>query len=166
MFKVLVDEDMPRTTAGLLRSLDIDAIDVRDVGLKGATDARIFEYAQKEEMIIMSRDMEFGNILKYPLGSHCGIIVARFPHTFVRRQILDTIREFFVDVEKSKLPNNLTIIEVGRYRTRTQNSLMLNQQQSIKVCTSSGLILKSCLPRSSGRWYRGLLRRSGRSYWG
>ena len=48
MFKILVDEDMPRPTTGLLRSLDIDAIDARDVGLKGATDAKIFEYAQKE----------------------------------------------------------------------------------------------------------------------
>ncbi|MBN1841426.1 MAG: DUF5615 family PIN-like protein [Deltaproteobacteria bacterium] len=41
-------------TAGLLRCLDIDAVDVRDVGLKGATDAKIFEYAQKERMIIMA----------------------------------------------------------------------------------------------------------------
>ena len=52
MLKVLVDEDMPRPTADLLRSVDIDAIDVRDVGLKGATDAKVFEYAQKEGMII------------------------------------------------------------------------------------------------------------------
>ena len=43
MLKVLVDEDMPRPTAGLLRSLDIDAIDVRDVGLKGATEAKILD---------------------------------------------------------------------------------------------------------------------------
>ena len=75
MLKVLVDEDMPRPTTGLLRSLNIDAIDARDVGLKGAIDANIFEYAQKEGMIIITRDREFGNILMYPLGSHCGIIV-------------------------------------------------------------------------------------------
>ena len=75
MFKILVDEDMPRPTTGLLRSLDIDATDARDVGLKGATDAKIFEYAQKKGMIIITRDREFGNILMYPLGSHCGIIV-------------------------------------------------------------------------------------------
>ncbi len=119
MFKILVDEDMPRPTTGLLRSLDIDATDARDVGLKGATDAKIFEYAQKEGMIIITRDREFGNISEYPLGSHCGIIVARFPYTFVRQQILDVLRKFFIDVEKSKLVNNLTILEVGKYRIRT-----------------------------------------------
>ena len=87
--------------------------------MKGAIDARIFEYAQKEGRIIITRDREFGNILKYPLGSHCGVIVVRIPYTFVRRQILDIIRKFFVNVEKNKLPNNLTILEIGKYRIRT-----------------------------------------------
>ena len=41
MFKVLVDEDMPRPTAGLLRSLDIDAIDVRNVGIKNPPAERV-----------------------------------------------------------------------------------------------------------------------------
>lgn len=32
MIKILVYEDMPRPTADLLRSLNIDAFDVREVG--------------------------------------------------------------------------------------------------------------------------------------
>jgi predicted nuclease of predicted toxin-antitoxin system len=74
MLRILADEDMPRPTAGLLQSLGIDAIDLRDAGLKGATDAEVFGYAQKQEMVIISRDKEFGNIVKYPLGTHHGII--------------------------------------------------------------------------------------------
>lgn len=119
MLKFLVDEDMPRSTTGLLRSLNIEAIDARDVGLKGTEDAKIFLYAQKEGLIIITRDKEFGNIVKYPLGSHCGIIVVSFPYTFVRSQILDTIRKFFTSVEMIKLPHNLTILEVEKYRIRT-----------------------------------------------
>lgn len=34
MLKVLVDEDLRRSTAAFLQSLSIDARDVRDVGLK------------------------------------------------------------------------------------------------------------------------------------
>ena len=119
MIKILVDEDMPRPTADLLRSLNIDAFDVREIGLKGATDQEIFKYAQKKRMIIISRDKEFSSIVKYPLGTHSGIIVARLPYTFVRSQILSIIKEFFIDVEKSKLPNNLTILEVEKYRIKT-----------------------------------------------
>ncbi len=118
MLKILVDEDMPRPTARLLQSLGIDTIDLRDIGLKGSTDAVVFKYAQKHRMIIISRDREFGNVLKYPLGTHYGIICVNLPYTFIRQQILDAIKRFFVEVERKRLPNNLTILEVGRYRIR------------------------------------------------
>ncbi|MBM4350130.1 MAG: hypothetical protein FJ106_09635 [Deltaproteobacteria bacterium] len=121
MLRILVDEDMPRPTGGLLQSLGIDAIDLRDVGLKGATDAEVFGYAQKQEMIIISRDKEFGNIVKYPLGTHHGIIWVNLPYTFIRQQILDAVKRFFVEVERNKLLNNLTILEVGRYRIRERS---------------------------------------------
>jgi len=75
-------------------------------------------HSQKKGMIIISRDKGFSSIVKYPLGTHCGIIVARLPYTFVRSQILSIIKKFFIDVEKSRLPNNLTILEVGKYRIK------------------------------------------------
>ena len=121
MLQILVDEDMPRPTARLLRSLGVDAIDLRDIGLRGSTDAAVFEYAQKHSMIIISRDKEFGNILKYPPGTHCGIIWVNLPHTFIRDQILDAVERFFLEVKKDRLPNNLTILEVRRYRIRERS---------------------------------------------
>lgn len=119
MLKVLVDEDLPRSTAALLQSLGINASDVRDVGLKGASDAQVFEYAQKEERIIITRDVEFGNILKYPPRSHYGVIVIRLPNTYVRDQILGVIRKFFVEVEKKELVRHIVVLEVDKYRIRS-----------------------------------------------
>lgn len=119
MLKVLVDEDLPRSTAALLQSLGINAIDVRDVGLKAASDTQVFEYAQKEERIIITRDVEFGNILKYPPRSHYGVIVIRLPNTYVRDQILGVIRKFFVEVEKKELVRHIVVLEVDKYRIRS-----------------------------------------------
>ena len=121
MLKILVDEDMPRPTARLLQSHDINAIDLRDIGLKGSTDAEVFAYAQEHEMVLISRDREFGNILKYPLGTHAGIIWVNLPSTFMRHQILDAVERFILEVQRDKLRNNLTIVEVGRYRIREQS---------------------------------------------
>lgn len=118
MLQVLVDEDLPRSTAALLQSLSIDAQDVRDVGLKGASDAQVFEYAQKEERIIITRDIEFGNILKYPPPRHYGVIVVRLPNTYVRYQILGVIRTFFVEVEKKELVRHIVVLEIDKYRIR------------------------------------------------
>ena len=72
-------------------------------------------------MIIISRDREFGNILKYPLGTHHEIIWVNLPYTFIRHQILDAVERFFVEVERKRLRNNLTILEVGRYRIRQRS---------------------------------------------
>ncbi len=121
MTQILVDEDLPRPTAKLLQSIGIDAIDLREIGLRGATDTEVFEYAQEHGMIIISRDKEFGNFLKYPLGSHCGIIWVNLPYTFVRHQILNAIERFFMEVERERLRNNLTILEVRRYRIRVRS---------------------------------------------
>ena len=118
MLKVLVDEDLPRSSAALLQSLGINTIDVRDVGLKGASDAEVFEYAQKEERIIITRDVEFGNIVKYPPQSHYGVVVIRVPNTYVRDQILRIIRKFFVEVAGKELARSIVVLEADKYRIR------------------------------------------------
>jgi len=118
VLKILVDEDMPRPTSKLLVSLGVDAIDVRDVGLKGASDEQVFRFAHAEERIIITRDKEFGNILRYPPDSHRGIILVRVPYNFVRDQILGLVRMLFTKVDKTKLLNNLTVLEVNRFRIK------------------------------------------------
>ena len=118
MIKLLVDEDLPRSTAAMLKSLGIDALDLRDIGLKGSTDAEVFEYAQNEGRIIITRDVEFGNILKYPIQNHCGVIIIRIPNTYIRDDILKIIRDFFHKVDKDKLMNSLVILEAEKYRIR------------------------------------------------
>ena len=44
--RFITDEDVPRSTARVLRDAGFDAVDVRDVGLRGKSDAEIFAYAR------------------------------------------------------------------------------------------------------------------------
>lgn len=76
----LVDEDLPRSLARRLREEGLDAVDVRDVGLRGCPDAAVFAYAQKTRRVVVTGDHGFGNLLAYPVGSHAGILVATFPN--------------------------------------------------------------------------------------
>jgi predicted nuclease of predicted toxin-antitoxin system len=52
--RFLVDEDLPRSTDDLLRRYGHVAVDVRDIGLRGAKDAQIAAYAQREELCLVS----------------------------------------------------------------------------------------------------------------
>ena len=47
MLRLLVDEDLPRSLAPALRAAGYDAADIRDEGLRGQPDARVFSYAQE-----------------------------------------------------------------------------------------------------------------------
>jgi predicted nuclease of predicted toxin-antitoxin system len=62
----LTDEDVPRSTARVLREAGYDAVDVRDVGLRGKHDQIVFEYAQKEGRILITCDLGFANTLTFP----------------------------------------------------------------------------------------------------
>jgi predicted nuclease of predicted toxin-antitoxin system len=79
MLRFLVDEDMPRSTAVVLRTVGYTVDDVRDVGLRGHHDADIFAHAQSVHAVLISCDKGFANTLTFPVGSHAGIIVVRIP---------------------------------------------------------------------------------------
>lgn len=119
MLKFIVDADMPYSAVAVFESFGQDAVHVRDVGLRHADDDDIFTYAQAENRIIVSRDLDWSNLLDYPLGAHCGIVVLRVPPTFRAEQINSVPRAFLEDVEMRGLVGSLAIVEPGRYRLRT-----------------------------------------------
>jgi len=115
--RFLTDEDMPRSTARTLREAGYDAVDVRDVGLRGTSDQNVFEYAQKERRILISCDLGFANTLAFPPAEHQGVIVVRIPDTVpiptFNREILNAITKL-----PDQLFHHLAIIEIGRVRLR------------------------------------------------
>ena len=56
LWTFLLDEEMPRSTAGALRGAGHVAVDVRDVGLRGRSDPEIFAYAQAKSAILLTAD--------------------------------------------------------------------------------------------------------------
>lgn len=118
MLKFLIDEDLPRSTARLLREMGFVALDVRDCGLRGKTDEEIFEYAQKEKAIIITADRGIGSTLRFPLGTHCGIIVANFPNEISTTDLNIQIHMALQGLPEEDLLNNLVIIEPNKIRIR------------------------------------------------
>lgn len=57
--RFLIDEDLPRSIGDLLRQYGHDAIDLRDIGLKGSKDSQIAVYAQKEGLCLLTGDFDF-----------------------------------------------------------------------------------------------------------
>ena len=118
MLDFLVDENLPLSAAATLREQGHRARHVRDINMRGAEDEALFTEAQKEHWIIVTRDLGFGNLLDYPLGTHAGIILLRVPATSTAKQISTILSVFISNVDAEMLKGALAVVEPGRYRVR------------------------------------------------
>ena len=114
--KFLLDADMPISSAKVIRSFGYDVVDVRDIGMRAATDQEIIHYALQNKRIIVTKDTDFGEIIRYP--SHPGAIIFRLPYTYTSKELNKTLADFLNSVDDSKLANAIIIVELGRYRRR------------------------------------------------
>jgi predicted nuclease of predicted toxin-antitoxin system len=118
MWRFLVDEDMPRSTARVLRQTGHTAEDVRDVGLRGHSDQEVFDYAQSQGAILVTADKDFSNALRFPPGTHSGIIVVRVPDELPTSKVNQEILSALASLEDVDLTGLLVIVEVARTRIR------------------------------------------------
>ncbi len=115
--KFLLDADMPRSSAEVIRIIGFDIEDVRDVGMRAAKDKEIIEYALKTKRIIITRDTDFGEVLRYP--NHPGAIIFRLPYAFTSKEINERLEDFLKSVKEEELKETITIVELSRYRRRS-----------------------------------------------
>ncbi len=80
MARFLVDEDLPRSLAPFLTAAGLFAEDVRDRGLRGHPDDNVLRDAVAHGVALLSGDLGFANLVRFPLGTHHGIVVARVPN--------------------------------------------------------------------------------------
>jgi predicted nuclease of predicted toxin-antitoxin system len=118
MPEFVVDEDMPRSTAATLVEEGYSVKDIRDHGHRGSSDEEIFRFAQAEEAVLLTGDLGFGNILKFPLGRHFGIVVVRFPNEMRPQEINKGIVEALRDLQDIDLKGNLIILDPKKTRIR------------------------------------------------
>lgn len=57
--KFLVDNQLPTALARFLASRGVECRHVLDIGLGGATDAAIWDYASRNDCVVISKDEDF-----------------------------------------------------------------------------------------------------------
>ena len=119
--RFLVDEDLPRSTIILLRRYGHEAVDVRDVGLGGAKDYQIINYAQSKGLCLLTGDFDFSDIRNYPPNKYNGLVILEIPKDATASFILGLIEAFIQQKDiLSHLSGKLAIVEPGRVRLRSE----------------------------------------------
>lgn len=75
--RLKLDENLPLDLAGILSNRGHEVDTVADEGLAGADDQAIHAAATHDQRVIMTLDRGFGDVRRYPPGSHAGVIVLR-----------------------------------------------------------------------------------------
>src|SRR5262245_33488654 len=102
---------MPRSTATSIKARCHSATHVRDVGLGSASDEDIANFAQAQNLAILSRDFDFANVRDYPPDQYAGIAVIDLPSVATAPTILKLVDDFLQQTQILKdLPGRLAII--------------------------------------------------------
>lgn len=116
--KLFLDENIPRLAVNELKTLGFEVEHASEVGLKGANDRLIAEYAKKQMAILITKDLEFGSLIVYPKGTHYGLIVLRLPNYFTAENVVRVLKDFIKNVELHDLIGKMIVLELHKYRIR------------------------------------------------
>jgi predicted nuclease of predicted toxin-antitoxin system len=114
----VVDEALPRSLAEAIRSAGHEAVHIREIGLQGSSDTVVFDYAQRQGAVLVTPDLEFGDIREFPPGQHCGIVLLRMPRVSAPPRLAAEVVRLLRGVTEPDLKGNLVIIEPGHVRIR------------------------------------------------
>lgn len=116
--KFFLDENLPLSLKSTFVKHSHSAEHVTEVGLRGASDEVIAQYALNNKLVLVTKDLDFGNLMMYPVGSHYGVLILRLPHYFTKEQSAKIVDDFLDKNPSDVLVGAITIIETGRFRMR------------------------------------------------
>ena len=115
--KLLADECLYLLTTIFLRKHGHDVLAIQETGLIGIKNGEVAELANKEKRVLITRDMHFCNILKFPPENHNGIIVLKIRPdntSLVHDNLINYLKKYAIE----NIEQTLVIIDHNKFRIR------------------------------------------------
>jgi len=117
--RIKVDEDLPRIIVQILKDMGYDAVGVRGQGMGGWKDEELWKAVQAEGMFLITADKGFGDIRKYPPGTHRGILLLR-PYESGIRPLVELMNRVMNSLSLEELVGTITVVTPKAIRIRRQ----------------------------------------------
>lgn len=72
-----LDENLGRRAAGIFRDAGHDVTTVREQGFQGGGNAALYDLCREESRCLVTVDLDFSNVLRFPPAPAAGIAVLR-----------------------------------------------------------------------------------------
>lgn len=114
--KLKLDENLGHRIAQFFRAAGHDAVTVKEQGLAGHPDRRIFDESQQEGRCLVTLDLDFANPLLFKPGETSGIAVLRLPGKPNHEDLVRASRTLIAGLEQADITGKLWVIQPGRLR--------------------------------------------------
>jgi predicted nuclease of predicted toxin-antitoxin system len=118
MKKIKLDENFPPSSAEIFRKKKIDASSVYEQRMNGSDDDEIFNVCKKEDRILVTFDLDFANIIRYPSHKTPGIIIARNRRKINLSGINSLCNRLALVIAREEITGKLYIVEPTTIRVR------------------------------------------------
>lgn len=114
--KLKLDENFGTRTKQLFLGAGHDVQTVRTEELQGCSDLRLYEVCCAEQRCLVTLDLDFADVTRFPPAQAGGIVVIRVPRNPSLPLLEQLVRQFLQALTKMPLEKNLWIVEIGRIR--------------------------------------------------
>jgi len=114
--KFKLDENLGARTQRLFRDAEHDVATVWEESLQGSTDQALFDVCYQEKRCLVTLDLDFANVLRFPPSRTAGIVVLRVPKNPSLATLTQLVRQFLQALSQEPVSGRLWVVEMGRIR--------------------------------------------------
>ena len=114
--KFKLDENFGTRTQQLFRVAGHEVQTVAEQNLQGSPDQELYGACGREQRCLVTLDLGFANVLRFPPAQVGGIVVIRLPRNPSLLLLGNLVREFLRAAAKVPLDKKLWVVETGRIR--------------------------------------------------
>lgn len=119
--KFKLDENLGNRTLRVFIERGHDAHTVKQENLAGCPDQELFQICCGEGRCIVTLDLDFSNVLRFPPELSSGIAVLRGPKNPSPRDLEAMAARFLDSLERHRIDRQLWIVEQHRIRVHLSN---------------------------------------------
>jgi predicted nuclease of predicted toxin-antitoxin system len=116
--RILANENLHLGIVQGLQEANHEVLFVPDLGMAGHKDCEILEYSEKNDMIVISGDKDFGGLIEFgPLWGHGKVILLRYRFINIQRIVKNILEILHREAEiLSKEKSFVIVLSESGYR--------------------------------------------------
>jgi predicted nuclease of predicted toxin-antitoxin system len=124
--RILANENLHTEIVRGLQQANYDVLFVPDIGLAGHKDREILEYSEKNELVLISGDKDFGGLIEFgPLWGQGKVILLRYRFINIQRIVKNIVEILNREAEMlSKEKSFVIVLSEAGYRIHKPGKLI------------------------------------------